>query len=83
MLRATRDKLREAVPARQRSKFVSEAIEAALKQTAPEDVQKAALDAIDNAPNYSTDGQDSVEVLRKLRRERAEYITSRHSPNTG
>ena len=71
-----RDRLREAVPPRKRSRFVAEAIEAALRE---ENKQKL-LDLLDNLPRYDTGGEDSVEVLRRLRGERAEYVASRHQP---
>ena len=71
-----RDELRSAVPKRQRSKFVVEAIETALRETN----RQRALDFLDNLPRYDTKGQDSVEVLRRLRDKHTQRIIERHNP---
>jgi hypothetical protein len=68
--------LEERIPRSQRSQFVDQAIAAALL----EDAKKRALEAIEDAPATDTKGEDSVEVLRRIRRERAAYVIDRHNP---
>lgn len=77
-----RDQLREAVPPRQRSKFITEAIESALRNNDRQKAKEEALAALKNAPAYDTNGQDSVEVLRRLRQEHTQRIVDRHNPLT-
>lgn len=72
--RSIKDELEEAVPASKRSQFVERAIADALLKEA----KRRALDSLRNMKTYSTGGRDSVEVLRQIRRERADYIASRH-----
>ena len=70
--------LEERIPKSQRSQFVDHAIAAALL----EDAKRRALEAIDDAPATDTRGEDSVEVLRRIRRERTAYVAGRHNPVT-
>jgi hypothetical protein len=66
--------LEQAIPKSKRSQFVERAIADALLVEA----KRKALAAIDNAPCYDTNGQNSVERLRQIRSERAGTIISRH-----
>ena len=66
--------LEEAVPARKRSQFVEKAIAEALLIEA----KRKALTALDGLPVYDTGGRNSVELLRRMRSERADYVASRH-----
>lgn len=61
---ATKRKLEEAIPASQRSRYVEQAIEAALRK----DALKEFGAFLDNLPK-TTGGEDSVEFLRRKRRE--------------
>lgn len=68
--------LEARIPKGQRSTFVDRAIADALM----EDAKKRALAAIDDAPATDTGGEDSVELLRRLRQERSRYVIERHNP---
>lgn len=66
--------LEDAIPKSKRSQFVEQAIADALRVEA----KLRALTAIEKAPAYATNGRDSVERLRQIRRERSEQIIDRH-----
>ena len=66
-------KIEERIPARQRSRFAAEALEAALAEKG----RQEALAALDNLPRCPTKGEDSVEVLRRYRQEFSDH----HNPN--
>jgi len=70
------DRLAKAVPSGQRSRFVAKAIEDALQAAAKERLLKM----LDTMPAYSTKGEDSLEVLRRLRQERTTQLAERHAP---
>lgn len=71
---AVKDTLESRVPKSKRSAFVERAIAEALRQEAVQDL-KHTLDRIEA---YSEGGEDSVEILRRLRRERDDYLVERH-----
>ncbi|MCD2180089.1 hypothetical protein [Rhizobium sp. C1] len=66
--------LEDVVPASKRSRFVEKAIADALLR----DARQRALDALDNLPSYGTKGEDSVEILRRIRQERDASVVARH-----
>lgn len=66
--------LEKSIPKSKRSQFVEKAIARALLSEAKQN----AIDAIDNAPLYETNGEDSVEMLRNHRDERARIVASKH-----
>ncbi|SOC84710.1 hypothetical protein SAMN05421890_3198 [Ensifer adhaerens] len=66
--------LEDVVPASKRSRFVERAIADALLR----DARQRALDALNNLPSYDTKGEDSAEVLRRIRRERDASVVARH-----
>lgn len=66
--------LEDVVPASKRSRFVEKAIADALLR----DARQRALDALNNLPSYDTKGEDSAEVLRRIRRERDASVVARH-----
>jgi metal-responsive CopG/Arc/MetJ family transcriptional regulator len=67
--------LDNAIPKGERARFVADAIQKAL-----EDWQrKQALDMLNNIRRFKVQG-DSVEMLRKIREERADYLATRHQP---
>lgn len=66
--------LEDVVPASKRSRFVEQAIADALLR----DARKRALDALDKLPSYDTRGEDSVEVLRRIRQERDVVLATRY-----
>ena len=68
--------LEERIPKGQRSTFVDRAIADALM----EDAKQRAIAAINDAPATDTGGEDSVELLRRLRQERSQYVIERHNP---
>ncbi|HWU62339.1 MAG TPA: hypothetical protein VN112_09990 [Ensifer sp.] len=70
--------LEDVVPASKRSRFVEMAIADALLR----DARQRALDALDNLPSYDTKGEDSVEVLRRIRQERDGNVVARHDDRT-
>ena len=45
-----------------------------------ETARKIAVASLENAPSYDTGGDDSVELLRRLRQERSDYVAARHNP---
>lgn len=55
--------LEEVVPASKRSRFEEKAIADALLR----DARQRALDALEKLPSYDTKGEDSVELLRRIR----------------
>jgi metal-responsive CopG/Arc/MetJ family transcriptional regulator len=66
------------VPERQRSRFTVSALEQALKEA-----NKArAIKAVQNAPSFPTGGEDSVDVLKKVRKQRSEHLAARHNHKT-
>ncbi|MET3614682.1 hypothetical protein ABID16_003019 [Rhizobium aquaticum] len=69
--------LEGVVPASKRSRFVEQAIADALLRDARKRALDA-LDALDKLPSYDTSGEDSVEVLRRIRQERDSEIALRH-----
>jgi len=72
--KSLKDELEEVVPTSKRSQFVEKAIADALLKEA----KRKALESLGNLPAFDTGGRDSVEVLRQIRRERGDYIASRH-----
>ena len=62
--------LEEQIPRSKRSQFVDRAIADALVGKA----KQRALHAVESAPSHSTGGQDSTELLRRLRSERLHSI---------
>lgn len=73
--RSIKDELEDTIPASKRSQFVEQAIADALLKEA----RRRAVESLQTMKVYDPDGRDSVEVLRRIRRERADYIASRHS----
>ncbi|WP_274627447.1 hypothetical protein [Arvimicrobium flavum] len=71
---AVKETLDERVPKSARSAFVERAIADALRRDAVHRLREI----LDKAKGSSTGGEDSVELLRRLRRERNEYLTERH-----
>lgn len=65
--------LEDVVPASRRSEFVEQAIADALLR----DARKRALEALDALPSHDTRGEDSVEVLRRIRQERDAGLVAR------
>ncbi|MCD2174154.1 hypothetical protein [Rhizobium sp. C4] len=72
--KALKAELEDVVPASKRSRFVEQAIADALLREA----RKRALDALDTLPSYGTKGEDSVDVLRRIRQGRDSEIALRH-----
>jgi hypothetical protein len=72
--RSIKDELEEAVSPGRRSQFVERAIADALLKEA----KRRAIASLQTMEVYDTGGSDSVEVLRRIRRERANYVASRH-----
>ena len=72
--KSLKDELEEVVPASKRSQFVEKAIADALLKEA----KRKALAALNDLPAYDTGERDSVELLRQIRSERADYVASRH-----
>lgn len=66
--------LEDVVPAAKRSEFVEQAIAEALLR----DARKRALAALDALPSFDTKGEDSLEVLRRIRQERDASLVARH-----
>ncbi len=69
-----KDELTATIPKQKRAQFVEMAIAKALR----EEAKKRALQAIDDLPSFSTDGKDSVEVLRQIRSDRQKYLIDRN-----
>ena len=72
--KSLKDELEEVVPPSKRSQFVEKAIADALLKEA----KRRALESLKSLPAYDTGGRDSVEVLRQIRKERGDYVASRH-----
>ncbi|UVC08168.1 hypothetical protein IHQ71_23905 [Rhizobium sp. TH2] len=72
--RSIKDELEDRIAPSKRSKFVEQAIADALLR----DAKQRALDSLRDMKTYDAGGRDSVEVLRQIRRERADYVASRH-----
>jgi hypothetical protein len=72
--RSIKDELEDRIAPSERSKFVEQAIADALLK----DAKQKALDSLRDMKTYNAAGRDSVEVLRQIRRERSDYIASRH-----
>lgn len=72
--RSIKDELEDRIAPSKRSKFVEQAIADALLK----DAKQTAIDSLRNMKAYDTGGRDSVEVLRRIRRERADYVAARH-----
>jgi hypothetical protein len=72
--RSIKDELEDRIAPSKRSKFVERAIADALLR----DAKQKAIDSLRDMKTYDTGGRDSVEVLRQIRRERADYVVSRH-----
>lgn len=70
--------LEDVVPASKRSEFVEQAIAEALLR----DARRRALDALETLPSYDTHGEDSVEVLRRIRQDRNSMIGRRLEDRT-
>lgn len=66
----------ERIPASKRSAYVTDAIRKALRDDAVRDLENY-LSKIKLA---STGGESSVEALRRVRREREDYLAARHAP---
>ena len=73
---AVKDQLERAVPKSKRSRFVEDVIAQALKDAARQD----ALKFLREFKPYPAKGLDSVETLRQIRAERADYLAARHAP---
>ena len=69
-----KEELESTVPKSKRSQFVERAIAGALLSEA----KRKALAAIDNAPCADTRGEDSVELLTRIRQERTIDMVQRH-----
>lgn len=76
---AVKQTLEERIPKSRRSAFVEEAIAEALQKEAIEHFSRT-LDRL--ATTSPKGGEDSVEVLRRLRHERTEQLIARHSPKS-
>jgi metal-responsive CopG/Arc/MetJ family transcriptional regulator len=72
--RSIKNELEETVPPSKRSKFVEQAIADALLKEA----KRRAIESLQTMKVYDTGGRDSVEVLRQIRRERADHVALRH-----
>lgn len=69
-------KLEDAIPKGERAAFVSRAIE---KELIAQEKQKA-IDLLSNFKRYKVD-KSSVDIVREIRSERADYLASRHQTN--
>jgi len=69
-----RARLEAAVPKSERSKFVESALGKALESAA----RKKAIETIHDFPSVTIDGENSTEIVRRIRAERAAYLLSRH-----
>jgi hypothetical protein len=69
-----KDQLDRAVPKSKRSGFVEAAIVEALRREAVARLKET----LAKVEGLSSGGEDSVDVLRRLRREREEYLADRH-----
>lgn len=70
-----KDQLDNIIPKGERARFVADAIQKAL-----DDWQRQqALLMLENFKRFKVDN-DSVATLRKIREERADYLTERHEP---
>lgn len=76
---AVKQSLEERIPKSRRSAFVEEAIAEALRREAVARLDRT-LDHLAELP--ARPGEDSVELLRRLRRERTGALLSRHSPGS-
>lgn len=74
--RAVKEELEARIPSSKRSGFVEQAIAQALRKDAVENLKRT----LDKLAGYSRGGEDSVELLRRLRAEREEYLVRRHEP---
>jgi hypothetical protein len=73
---AVKEELEERIPSSKRSGYVERAIADALKNDAVENLKET----LGKFRAYSSGGEDSVEVLRRLRSERERYLAERHGP---
>ena len=71
-------RLAETVPAGKRSRFVEQAIEKALKAEA----KAKLLGLLETQTRYPTNGENSTDVLSRLRQQRTEAVLARHNPQT-
>ena len=71
---AVKETLEQHIPKSKRSAFVEQAIAEALRLEAVKGL-KQTLDSISGA---SKGGEDSVEILRRLRRNRENHLAERH-----
>ncbi|MGY6707681.1 MAG: hypothetical protein ACXIVF_05085 [Rhizobiaceae bacterium] len=71
---AVKDTLEKRVPKSKRSAFVERAIADALRQEAVQDLKRT----LDRIEGYSAGGEDSVEILRRVRREQDDFVLERH-----
>ncbi len=69
-----KQELEKMVPKNKRSQFVEKAIAEALNAQA----RRKAIAMLENVPKFDTQGVDSVDFLRKIRKERENYIVARH-----
>jgi len=76
--RSLKQRLEAIIPEGQRSQFAESAMADALRERE----RQRALDLLDNLPSYDTGGEDSVEVLRRMRQEHGERVVERHKPKT-
>lgn len=67
---AVKDSLEKQIPKSRRSAFVERAIADALRQEAVQDLKQT----LDRIEGYSAGGEDSLEILRRIRRERVDYL---------
>lgn len=73
---AVKQSLEDRVPKSRRSAFVEQAIADALRKEAIEDLKKT----LDDIKASSAVGEDSVDLIRRLRDERGAYLAQRHGP---
>lgn len=69
-----KQELEKRVPKSERSRFVEAVIAEALNAQA----RRKATAMQENMPKFETRGIDSVSLLRKIRRERQDYVAGRH-----
>lgn len=74
--RSLKRRLEAAIPEGQRSQFAESAMAEALRAQE----RQRALDILDSLPSYATGGEDSVEALRRLRKDHGARVVERHTP---
>jgi hypothetical protein len=71
---AVKETLENRVPKSKRSAFVERAIADALRKEAVEGLKRT----LNRLRDHSEGGEDSVEILRRMRRERGDDLAGRH-----